>query len=465
MNNLCVALFPCMNLRTEIELLKQQLSEGNATITELQQQLLNANRRIAELEKKNEELERRLLAYENAHTPPSALRRHKKRDEEGGNGGNPGRKPGHEGVTRPTPTPDDTIEVKLDRCPICGSSKLNDAVKVEKRVIEDIPKPQPVRVTEYRLHHYDCESCGAHLRASHPDCPAEGRFGRNAQAHITLLKYRGRAPHRRVCELLETQHGLKISPATAFDVTFRASKALNRAYGAIVERARNSKVVYVDETGMRVNGTKYWIWVFTTERDTVVVVRHSRGSNVLVEVLGMDYGGFIVCDGWSAYPMFTKRLQRCWAHALREAKHIAVRHEEAIPMRRAMKKLFSKLKENVHEALPPPERRRLWSRAYGVLHYWSVRKEYAEKAVRKFANKMKNGLKHFLTFVLHPEVEPTNNRAEQALREHDVVRKIIGTLRNEKGTRIHEIIMSVFATWLQRGANLHEMLVRRLAGS
>lgn len=66
MNNLCVALFPCMNLRTEIELLKQQLSEGNATITELQQQLLNANRRIAELEKKNEELERRLLAYENA---------------------------------------------------------------------------------------------------------------------------------------------------------------------------------------------------------------------------------------------------------------------------------------------------------------------------------------------------------------------------------------------------------------
>jgi hypothetical protein len=51
---------------------------------------------------------------------------------------------------------------------------------------------------------------------------------------------------------------------------------------------------------------------------------------------------------------------------------------------------------------------------------------------------------YLFTCVHHPRVEPTNNRAERALREHVILRKIMGTLRNKKGTQIHEIITSVF---------------------
>jgi transposase len=435
---------------------------------QLLERISELERRIIELEKRNEELEKRLLAYENAHTPPSLRRRKKRKDEEDGGGnekGTPGRKPGHEGSTRPTPTPDETVEVKMERCPRCDS-KLNNPAKVEKRVIEDIPKPQPVRVTEYLLHHYDCENCGAHIRASHPDCPKEGRVGNNAMAYITLLKYPGRMPHRRVCEFMDTMFGLRMTPATSLDITRRVSKALKEDFNAIAERVRNSRVVHTDETGMRVNGNNHWLWDFTTyENDVLNLVRRSRGSDVLVQALGADYGGILVSDGLSAYRMFTRNRQRCWAHLLREVKFLAERHPEAVPLSEALHRLFSKLKERVHEALPPPARMRLWQQGYGILHYWSVRRSYAAEAVQKFANKMKNGLKHFLTFVLHPEVEPTNNRAERTLRESVVVRKIVGTLRNEKGTGIYETLTSVLSTWQQRGLNRHEMLVRRLAGS
>ncbi|MCJ7443556.1 MAG: IS66 family transposase, partial [Methanotrichaceae archaeon] len=54
--------------------------------------------------------------------------------------------------------------------------------------------------------------------------------------------------------------------------------------------------------------------------------------------------------------------------------------------------------------------------------------------------------------------EPTNNRAERALREHVVLRKILGTLRNGKGTSIHERIMTVLATWGQQGLDILQML-------
>jgi len=38
----------------------------------------------------------------------------------------------------------------------------------------------------------------------------------------------------------------------------------------------------------------------------------SRGSDVPAEVLGEDFAGTVVCDGWTAYPAFTSNLQRCW---------------------------------------------------------------------------------------------------------------------------------------------------------
>ncbi|MGB2726942.1 MAG: IS66 family transposase, partial [Halobacteriota archaeon] len=47
-------------------------------------------------------------------------------------------------------------------------------------------------------------------------------------------------------------------------------------------------------------------------------------------------------------------------------------------------------------------------------------------------------------------------------REHVVQRKIFGTLRNEKGTSIHERIMTVLTTWAQQGLNSFQMLRLKL---
>jgi hypothetical protein len=99
--------------------------------------------------------------------------------------------------------------------------------------------------------------------------------------------------------------------------------------------------------------------------------------------------------------------------------------------------------------------------ARAALRRW-IRREYASEKVEKFIGKIENGFEYWFTFVLRSDVEPTNNRAERALREHVVQRKIIGTLRNEKGTSIHERIMTVLTTWAQQGLNTFQMLRLKL---
>lgn len=108
-------------------------------------------------------------------------------------------------------------------------------------------------------------------------------------------------------------------------------------------------MVYVDETGARVDGRRYWIWVFTTLTDTLIVIRRSRGKRVLEEVLGKDFKGVIVCDGWRSYPAFTGHIQRDWAHLLRGADWLAEHFKEARPMTRALHRLYGDLRASLNE--------------------------------------------------------------------------------------------------------------------
>ena len=433
--------------------------ETNKQLHEENEQLKNENKL---LKAKIIELEARLAQYENAHTPPSLRRgRNRKKDQDKNNKGNPGQKVGHKGLTRPYATPDRQVEVTMDRCPDCGTD-LGAPFRIDSKIVEEIPEPQPIIVTEYKIAHYRCPCCRKEVAAKDPGCPHEGKFGNNVIAQATLLKYEDRIPHRKIHDAMMRIFGLKISPATIFDLTRRAADAIRSEYDAILSKIRSAPILYVDETSIHVLGERHWIWTFSTPSESFFVIRKSRGMKVLMEVLTRRFKGIIVCDGWKPYARFTKRIQRCWAHLLRESKDISEKFEEAIPLHNALKELYEILTEALEKDPPPEVRKTLWQLAREALRHW-IMKEYSIEKVRKFIGKINNGFDYWFTFIINPGVEPTNNRAERALRPHVVLRKILGTLRNEKGTSIHERIMTTLATWGQRGLDSLQMLTAKLA--
>jgi transposase len=433
-------------LRQENELLKGRLEELES--------------RLAYYEGLIADLEARLAKYENAHTPPS-LRRGNNRKNDQSEKGKPGQKEGHKGLTRPNAKPDKQVQVTRDRCPDCGA-KLGSPFRIESKIIEDIPEPQPVTVTEYKICHYICPYCRKEVVGIDPDCPSEGMFGNNTIAHVALLKYGDRLPHRKIQSALRRVYGLVISPATILDLTRRAADAVQSEYDAILKKIRNASVLYIDETSIEVQGKNHWIWVFTTPAETFFVIRKSRGMKVLLEVLTRRFKGTIVCDGWKSYSGFTNRIQRCWAHLLRESKDLAEKIPEAVPLHETLKSIYDQLIDALKNDPPPRVRRVLWYLARARLNQL-LDKEYADMKVKSFIGKISNGFEYWFNFIIQPGVEPTNNRAERALREHVVMRKIIGTLRNRKGTSIHERIMTVLATWSQQELDSLQMLRLKLS--
>ena len=413
------------------------------------------------LQRENTELRHRLAAYENPHTPPSKLRYPTPQRRLLGGPRYPGRPRGHRGSTRPTPRPDVVKAPPWKKsCEHCGTP-LGEPSYVKHRIVEEIGNPAPRQVIKYLEYRWTCTECDASTSARHPDCPPEGRFGRNVLIQATLMKYEERLPHRKVSETLDRTYGLRVTPATVFDITRRVSGWLRPEYTRIQRRIRSADVVYVDETGVKVDGVLHWMWVFTTGCDTLIVVRKSRGKKVLEEILGTGFKGVIVCDGWSAYPSYTGRIQRCWAHLLREARYLSERDDEAGAVSEALHMLYRRFNVPPLGRPPPWEALRLACEARASMERLAGM-SYGSVEVRRFAGKIRNGIGHWFTFLTVPGVEATNNRAERALREHVVQRKIMGCFRNGKGTEIYETMMTVLATWKQQERNLPQTLSETL---
>jgi transposase len=430
-------------------------------LTETRSSLEQAQSRITELEKTNAELEHRLKAYENPHTPPSRrviYPKTRKLTEEPleGKPRYPGRPRGHRGVTRPRLKPDVVVQPPRVEACTCGA-RLGEPEAVSGRVVEEIGSPSPHQVIEYLQYSYTCPCCGKHITSTHPDCPPSGRFGKNTIVQTILLRSWDRLPLRRTADSLERTYGLSVTPATVLGITERAAEELRPEVMEMAGRVRESPVVNVDETGLSVDGVRYWVWVFVTLVDVLIVIRESRGKRVLREVLGRGFKGVLVCDGWRSYSCFAEHIQRCWAHILREARYVAERVGEAVPMYEGLKGIYDRLSVWTVDK-PPPELASMLVEEARAEVLRLTEGPWSSGEAECFAGKVRNGLDGWFTFLAVPGVEPTNNRAERMLREVVVQRKIVGCLRNEKGTAITETLMSLLLTWNMRGLDLKEEL-------
>ena len=408
---------------------------------------------IVDLILEKEKLEKKLRKYENPNTPPSKDERKSRTNFVSKTGLPVGKKTGYKGRTREEKKPTHFINFFQGICDKC--SKHNKPKEVMEKTYEEIPEPQPVKVVKASWGYYECD-CG-HCWESKPEVvPEKGLFGKNAQTHIVLLKFDDRLPLRKTVSALERQFNLTLTSKAVYDITKRVADKVTPDYLEIRRKIRKAKHLNIDETKIKVQGVWYYVWVFRSSKYIFFVIRKERNKNVLDEVLGYHYRGSITCDGLSAYEEYTKYLQRCWAHILRETKEYAEKYDDAKPMYNWMKDLF-KVVKSVSIKDPLKKRNKVYNKCIAEMKLLvSIYSSY--RHLGEIITKVKNGLPYWFTRIIHPRIQPTNNDAEQPLREVKVIQKIIGTLRNEDGASIMEKIMTFLATWrLQEKNNFTEL--------
>ncbi len=409
-------------------------------------QLINI---ILELVQKIEKLENALKIHENANTPSSQQRfkPETKQETDPSKPRFPGAPIGHEGAGIRLPKPDRVVEHKLH------NKNLKHIGKYTRTIIDFTDKP--LEVIKYIIHQYKTRE--GKIIESETNLP-KNIYGKNVQAFVTELKKIGGISDEKIADILKTlRPDLSICPATILNLIDGIAQNLEQPREKVKQQIQKAPYNHADETGMRIDGKNGYTWLFCNPHNTLYEFDPTRARAVAQRVLGEDYDGFLVSDGYVAYDIY--KQQRCWAHILREAKWLAKKNPEAELQNKHILQIYQQANEAKRK--PPNKRRQIIKKLHSTAelrHVIEVLK--VTHGCKKFAGLLQNAAPNLFTGVEHPEIPLHNNFGEQEIRPIVIHRKMMGCIRNEKGKRFINNIISMTETWKLQNKNVHQLLIK-----
>jgi transposase len=364
----------------------------------------------------------------------------------------PGAKPGHPGHRQVLLAPTEVIEVTPDVC-VCGQKEFPEARAYYTHQVLELPAIQ-MAVTHVVLHETQCSRCGRLLKAK---LPAEYRYGYGPRLTALIGELSGpqRDSRSAVQEFCTSVLGVPISRGAIQRAVDRVSEAIRPHYEAIAEQARSTKVNYIDETAWYQHGVVAWLWVMVNTTVALFTVQSSR-SRAAFEALIERWAGILVSDGYGVYQHWMHQRQTCLAHLIRRARGLSERKEPEVAW--FGWRVMAELQRLVHWAQAPPTSGQVqtW---YARMVHLIARYRHRRDEAGTFARTLEREMGALWTFVVEEGVEPTNNRAERALRFAVLWRKLMQGTYNEKGDRWVERILSVRETCRLRGRPTFPVLV------
>ncbi len=255
--------------------------------------------------------------------------------------------------------------------------------------------------------------------------------------------------------------GLELSKSQADSLLSQLATDWQIEYDAIAELIACAAILYIDETGWKVGKKSCYTWIFSTLSTVLYKCGVGRGKAVLTEVLGEHFDGIGVTDDYSAYQSQFTEHQLCWAHFLRKAIALSLRNPENGQYKRFLKSLFAIYYDAVRASRDRrlstgrqakvkrlQARIRMICRRYGEILNNTV--EVDEAKFVRLQNELVDHAEKLFVFVLHPEVEATNNRSEHQARPEAMARKTDRTSKTDAGAKRRGVIMSVLASLSKR---------------
>ena len=268
-------------------------------------------------------------------------------------------------------------------------------------------------------------------------------------------------------QVLSYGYGLEASRGGLYRALARMAGRAKPTYDGLVETARQAAVNGMDETGWKVGGQLQWLHVAVSAQVTVYAILAGRGYEQSVAILGAEYDGFLVHDGWAPYYRFQFAFhQSCLAHLLKRCREMA---QIASPEARAFPRAVEQLLQTGLELRDRHKRGGISEHglrtATGKLQAKLDRMLETRRrnpANRRLARHLKHELLWLFTFLCCPGLDATNNAAERAIRGMVIARKVWGGNRTWEGARTQQILVSVLRTCWQQGKDAFARSVRLL---
>ena len=505
------------NLRLKEDLLK--IKSGKAALKENLEKYQKENKRLQEAARKKRK--KRTDAGKRREVSPANKRSGKPK---GANGG---------GLKNPDPKEIDyTREWYLDECPECSKSlKGVNPFDHHDHYVRDFEKFKRGLMLVYIrhvIHRYKCPHCGK-IVSKYFGKLKNARYGIGLIAFVLYERLQRGGSWEGIRTTMDhVIHTKECVPTikSFIDWIRKYEDEMVEVYEAFLAAIKDSPFAHVDETGIPLDSTNWWLWVIVATEVVLYLPSESRGSETIKDIFH-EYKGILISDFWSAYNKLNVEQQKCLQHVVTELRKISMR--ELDTRDKALKKLK---KDNDAKArdpaditdMPkkrgrpveqpaslPPEKREKLEQTIA----WS---EKAAKQVEMFANFFKQAWKKdgndlsvytpigrrasvaeaetrlkalvqeveregpataditrmierfekygpcLFTYLENPDVMPDNNAAEREIRPFVIQRKISRNFISPEVMKLYCMHLSLYRTCVRNQVNYEEVILPLLKG-
>lgn len=420
---------------------------------------------IADLQSRIVELEAKLAKNStNSSLPPSTEHPHAKAPRSTAksvrrHGGQQGHAK-HQRALLPSEQCQQVIPCLPATCRRCAAPLRGTDPQPLRHQVWELPPITP-SVIEYQRHRLTCR-CGTLTCGALPDGVPSGQAGPRLIAFSALLMSCFRQSKRRAALFLSMILGQPASPGWMVSLQKLAAQAVQPAYDELVRQLPEEPVLRIDESPSKEGRAKSWIWTFVAATFTLFASRTSRAADILAQWLGQTYAGVIHCDRARMYWSFG-RLQWCWAHLKRDFQGLI---DSSCPtaqrlgrdLMRPTKELFALWQKVRDGTLSRPAFCQQMKPIRAAVESLLLR-GYFDARVHGFCKGLWEHRENLWTFVEVAGAEPTNNAAEQALRQAVIWRKLSFGTQSAAGSRFVERLLTVVETCRRQKRDVFGWLV------
>ncbi|MES9857904.1 MAG: IS66 family transposase [Sedimenticola sp.] len=361
-------------------------------------------------------------------------------------------------------TPDETHFTPLTSCTCCDND-LSDrkGSTNSERIVEDIPPPAEkttvfIEISESKW----CNQCKKMVSSASEKALPGSDIGLNAVIEMAYLWVMCALSFPKIRDLFINFKTLKLSTAGISRIMIRLSGILQPVYEEILEDVKQGTKIWADETGWRVKGKLWWLWIFANERSAYYWPDEKRGGAVVQRLLGEVFLGLLIVDGWHAYTKVICDRQTCMAHIFRKIRAFI----DAYPQYHSIMKFYLKLRQIIRDGeelqaardrlseLVFQRRLKVLELKLDLLMEWKNPNDTLKEVIKK----VRRQKEHILIFINHEGAPHHNNYGEYIIKKGVVKRKMSGGSMSAEGARAYACIQSVAMTCQLRGISFHRFL-------
>jgi len=380
-------------------------------------------------------------------------------------GGKNGGVDGHKGTNlKQSDTPDEIIDIEynIDSCKKCGFDITKVLAKLhEKRQVLDLDLQDTLtKITQYQSYSKECPECGyINHDNDYPQMVAPHiSYGKNIMAIVVYLSVVQYVSYKRIVQTFKTMYKINISEGTVDNLLKKAAKLSQKEIDKVISQLSIADIVGIDETGVKVNGSRDWNWVFQNDTCTFIVHNESRGAKVIEENFEDGFvNAIVVHDNYSSYSkLISIGEQLCLAHKLRDLNY-AIECDNSQVMKDMKILLQEAMLDHKQDLLQ--EQREILKEKYLLMFDELLKTQAKDKSeTQKQINSFLKARDKIFTFLLYPNVPPDNNGSERAIRNLKVKLKVSQQFKSPQGAKDYAILRSVIDTARKRNLNEFESI-------